>query len=66
LPTCPLAHIPKERYAILTCAFTEIYKIVSSKALDSGDGAQAAIGAGTNISLSKAADDGSAKGGKCC
>ncbi|KAK1772905.1 ribosome biogenesis protein BRX1 [Phialemonium atrogriseum] len=36
---------------------TEIYRIVSSKALDSGDGAQATIGAGTNISLSKAADD---------
>ncbi|KFY24873.1 hypothetical protein V493_04982 [Pseudogymnoascus sp. VKM F-4281 (FW-2241)] len=45
---------------------TEIYRIVSSKALDSGDGAQANIGAGTNISLSKPADDGSAKGGKCC
>lgn len=44
----------------------EIYRIVSSKALDSGDGAQANIGAGTNISLSKPADDGAAKGGKCC
>jgi Ras-related protein Rab-11A len=44
----------------------EIYRIVSSKALDSGDGAQATIGAGTNISLSKAADDGSAKSNKCC
>lgn len=44
----------------------EIYRIVSSKALDSGDGAQATIGAGTNISLSKPADDDSAKGGKCC
>lgn len=45
----------------------EIYRIVSSKALDSGDGgAQATIGAGTNISLSKPADDGAAKGGKCC
>ncbi|KAK0756757.1 hypothetical protein N5P37_010913, partial [Trichoderma harzianum] len=45
---------------------TEIYRIVSSKALDSGDGAQATIGAGTNISLSKAADDEASKGGKCC
>lgn len=39
---------------------------MSSKALDSGDGAQATIGAGTNISLSKAADDEGAKAGKCC
>ncbi|KPM45774.1 hypothetical protein AK830_g850 [Neonectria ditissima] len=45
---------------------TEIYRIVSSKALDSGDSAQATIGAGTNISLSKPADDEGAKGGKCC
>lgn len=49
----------------LTC-LTEIYRIVSSKALDSGDGGQATIGAGTNISLSKPADDGDSKGGKCC
>lgn len=47
-------------------AFPEIYRIVSSKALDSGDGAQATIGAGTNISLSKPADDGSKAAGKCC
>ncbi|KUI62185.1 Ras-related protein Rab-11B [Cytospora mali] len=45
---------------------TEIYRIVSSKVLDSGDGAQATIGAGTNISLSKPADDGSKQAGKCC
>ncbi|OAR01825.1 hypothetical protein LLEC1_00662 [Akanthomyces lecanii] len=45
---------------------TEIYRIVSSKALDGGDGAQATIGAGTNISLSKPADDDASKGGKCC
>jgi len=45
---------------------TEIYRIVSSKALDNGDSAQANLGAGTNISLSKPADDTSAKGGKCC
>jgi Ras-related protein Rab-11A len=45
--------------------FIEIYRIVSSKALDSGDGAQAAIGAGTNISLSKPAEDKKAGGG-CC
>jgi Ras-related protein Rab-11A len=44
----------------------EIYRIVSSKALDSGEGAQATIGAGQNISLSKPADDEASKGGKCC
>jgi hypothetical protein len=49
----------------LLCAI-EIYRIVSSKALDGGDGAQAQIGAGTNISLSKPADDEANKGGKCC
>ncbi|WZH48081.1 ras-GTPase [Fusarium acuminatum] len=47
-------------------SFAKIYRIVSSKALDSGEGAQATIGAGTNISLSKPADDDAAKGGKCC
>ena len=45
----------------------EIYRIVSQKALDNGgDSAQANIGAGTNISLSKPADEGANKGGKCC
>jgi Ras-related protein Rab-11A len=44
----------------------EIYRIVSSKALDNGDAAQANLGAGTNISLSKPADDSATKGGKCC
>lgn len=44
----------------------EIYRIVSSKALDSGDGAQAQIGAGTNISLSKQPEDASKAAGKCC
>ncbi|KID80547.1 Small GTPase superfamily, Rab type, partial [Metarhizium majus ARSEF 297] len=52
-------------FAAVPCKH-EIYRIVSSKALDSGDGAQATIGAGTNISLSKPADDESAKSGKCC
>ncbi|OLN95402.1 Ras-related protein Rab-11B [Colletotrichum chlorophyti] len=45
---------------------TEIYRIVSSKALDSGDGPQATIGAGPGISLTKPADDSAEKGGKCC
>merc|ERR1711939_414773 len=45
---------------------TEIYRIVSQKALDNGDSAQANIGAGTNISLSKTADESADKGGKCC
>ncbi|KAI0162701.1 secretion-related small GTPase [Pestalotiopsis sp. NC0098] len=44
---------------------TEIYRIVSSKALDSGD-AQNPISAGTTIPLTKPADDAAAKGGKCC
>ena len=43
----------------------EIYRIVSSKALDSGEGAQAPM-AGTNISLSKSPDDAAKQGGKCC
>lgn len=51
--------------AVLTL-MTEIYRIVSQKALDNGDSAQASLGAGTNISLSKPADEGAAKGGKCC
>ncbi|TVY67488.1 Ras-related protein Rab-11B [Lachnellula suecica] len=45
---------------------TEIYRIVSQKALDNGDSAQANIPAGTGISLTKQVDDGAAKGGKCC
>jgi Ras-related protein Rab-11A len=48
----------------LTESYKEIYRIVSSKALDSGDGAQATIGAGTNISLSKPAEEPGK--GKCC
>lgn len=51
---------------ILKQICTEIYRIVSSKALDSGDSTQAPIGAGTNISLSKPADDEAAKKGNCC
>lgn len=47
-------------------ASPEIYRIVSSKALDNGDAAQANLVAGTNISLSKPADDSANKGGKCC
>jgi Ras-related protein Rab-11A len=47
--------------------YIEIYRIVSAKTLDNGgDSAQANLGAGTNISLSKPADEGAAKGGKCC
>ncbi|KAI0556272.1 ras family-domain-containing protein [Xylaria scruposa] len=44
---------------------TEIYRIVSSKALESGEDTSPPI-AGTSISLSKAADDGTKQGGKCC
>ncbi|KAK2624191.1 hypothetical protein QTJ16_006141 [Diplocarpon rosae] len=44
---------------------TEIYRIVSQKALDNGDAAQANIGAGTNISLSHPTEESAAKSG-CC
>ncbi|RWA13663.1 hypothetical protein EKO27_g1469 [Xylaria grammica] len=44
---------------------TEIYRIVSSKALDSGDSAQPPM-TGTSISLSKSPDDSAKQGGKCC
>jgi Ras-related protein Rab-11A len=47
-------------------ASPEIYRIVSSKALESGDNTQAPIGAGAPISLTKNADDEASKGGKCC
>ena len=46
--------------------FSEIYRIVSSKALDNGDAAQANLGAGTNITLSNQVEEGASKGGKCC
>jgi Ras-related protein Rab-11A len=39
---------------------------VSSKALDSGEGGQANIGAGTNISLSKPADEKAGAKSNCC
>lgn len=44
---------------------TEIYRIVSSKALDSGD-TQAIPQEGTRIPLSTTTDDGASQGGKCC
>ena len=51
----------------VTKDYAEIYRIVSAKTLDNGgDGAQATLGTGTNISLSKPADEGAEKGGKCC
>lgn len=58
--------LPRHKTLDADSGKTEIYRIVSSKALDGGDGAQATIGAGTNISLSKPADDEGGKGGKCC
>lgn len=66
--TClPKALGPVSWSWVLTARFSpEIYRIVSSKALDSGDGAQATIGAGTSISLSKPADDSATKKGVCC
>ncbi|KAL8381008.1 hypothetical protein RB595_005348 [Gaeumannomyces hyphopodioides] len=44
---------------------TEIYRIVSSKALDSGD-AQTILQGGTTIPLTKTPEDGAGQGGKCC
>ncbi|TGJ80702.1 hypothetical protein E0Z10_g8066 [Xylaria hypoxylon] len=49
----------------LTEQCAEIYRIVSSKALDSGDSAQPPM-TGTSISLSKSPDDSIKQGGKCC
>lgn len=43
----------------------EIYRIVSSKALDSGE-AQNPITAGTTIPLSRSADGDAAKKSGCC
>ncbi|RAL66356.1 hypothetical protein DID88_006025 [Monilinia fructigena] len=45
---------------------TEIYRIVSQKALDNGDSAQATIGSGTNITLTPPPSDEAAKGGGKC
>jgi Ras-related protein Rab-11A len=45
---------------------TEIYRIVSSKALDNGDSSQAPAGGGISIELSKPADGGASNSGKCC
>jgi Ras-related protein Rab-11A len=64
MPTEPPKHNLHSRAA--ANSWLEIYRIVSQKALDNGDSAQANIVGGTNISLSKPADDGAAKGGKCC
>jgi Ras-related protein Rab-11A len=68
LLVCGTLALPNDNvpFRLLTNSLAEIYRIVSSKALDSGDGAQATIGAGTNISLSKPADDGAAKKQGCC
>lgn len=45
----------------------EIYRIVSQKALDNGDSAQATIGSGTNITLTPPpTDEATSGGGKCC
>lgn len=62
----PRYHAPRVHLADNSPPCAEIYRIVSSKALDSGDGAQANISAGTSLSLSKPADENADKGGKCC
>ncbi|KAK5634987.1 hypothetical protein RRF57_010699 [Xylaria bambusicola] len=64
-PTLPFPDLDKAT-VFLTCKCTEIYRIVSSKALDSGDSASPPMAAGTSISLSKSADDAAKQGGKCC
>jgi Ras-related protein Rab-11A len=47
-------------------AYAEIYRIVSSKALDQGEGSQAVIpGDRTVLKISQSADEGQKKGG-CC
>jgi len=45
--------------------FTEIYRIVSSKALDNGDSGQAPMGERKVLEISKSADT-ETKSGKCC
>ncbi len=44
---------------------TEIYRIVSSKALDNGDSSQNPIGERKVLEISKSAETEN-KGGKCC
>lgn len=44
---------------------TEIYRIVSSKALEAGDSGPG-VSSGIPVELSKSGNDDAAKGGKCC
>jgi Ras-related protein Rab-11A len=47
-------------------SFTEIYRIVSSKALDQGEGSQNVLGGERKVlEISQSADDGQKKNG-CC
>jgi hypothetical protein len=54
------------RHGCMLTAYSEIYRIVSSKALDQGEGSQAVIpGDRTVLKISQSAEEGQKKGG-CC
>lgn len=65
LPLLPSFATPLTSHRSLLTRHTEIYRIVSSKALDQGDGGQAVLGEGRKvIEISKSADADQKKG--CC
>jgi hypothetical protein len=54
------------RHICMLTSFTEIYRIVSSKALDQGEGSQNVLGGERKVlEISQSADDGQKKNG-CC
>ncbi|RYF38675.1 MAG: hypothetical protein EOO38_24430 [Cytophagaceae bacterium] len=60
-----LHRVPPRHSSLLT-QFPEIYRIVSSKALDQGEGSQNVLGGERKVlEISKAADEGQKKNG-CC
>lgn len=64
-PPLPLGPIFLYRTSMLTC-FAEIYRIVSSKALDQGEGSQNVLDANRRpLDISTPADEGQKKNG-CC
>lgn len=65
LPLLPTPSIPVTSHRTILTRHAEIYRIVSSKALDQGDGGQAVLGEGRKvIEISKSADADQKKG--CC
>ncbi|KAI9695535.1 MAG: Ras- protein Rab-11A [Bogoriella megaspora] len=60
-----LSLAPKKQQTTLTRILSEIYRIVSQKALDQGETPQNPMGPRKTIEISKPADEGT-KGGKCC